>query len=544
MVEEMSPGDRPIPQPWGDTYRSLVGSDRSELDTTALEALAVSAHLIGDDDTCAGAWESAHKRHLEDGARDEAARCSFWLALSLMFRGQMAHAGGWLSRTEAVLGTDLECAASGYLLIPALLGALDSADGAGARELATRAGEFATRYEDHDLGALATLGHGQALISVGEETTGLAKLDEVMLSVEAGEVGPVTSGIVYCAVILECIQVFDMARASEWTSALDGWCRAQPDLVPYRGQCLVHQSQLHQAAGEWAEATNAAVVARDRLTDPPHPALGLACYQEAELHRVVGSTDAAADAYARASRAGYQPMPGLALLQLAEGDIETAAASIRRALQEASQPSHRPRLLAAAVEIFRASGDHPAASAAAEELSKIAAASTSDVLGAMADQASGTLLLDQGDISAALAKLRAATGTWQKLNMPYERARTGVLLGLGCEALGDSSTATLEFDNARSAFVSLGAGPDLAQLPSPAGRVGSPARPVDDPSGLSARELEVLTHVASGKTNPEIATELTISQHTVGRHLENIFAKLDVRSRAAATAYAYEHDLL
>ena len=544
MVDEASTGDRLATSDWADTYRSLAGASREELGAVDLEALAVAAYLIGDDDVSAEAWKWAYDRHLATGDRAEAARCSFWLAFMLMLQGQMAHAGGWLSRTEGAIGDDLECAASGYVLIPALLGALDSGDAAGASHLAVQASEIGARFGDPDLSALAKLGHGQALIALGDTVAGLAKLDEVMLSAEAGEVGPIASGIVYCAVILECMQVFDLARASEWTNALAGWCEAQPELVPYRGQCLVHQSQLRQAAGEWPEAAAAVALACNRLSDPPHPALGLAYYQEAELLRVLGSLDSAADAYGRASRAGHVPMPGLALLDLARGDVQTASTSIQRALHEAVQPFRRPSLLSAAVEILRAAGDREAALDAARELEEIAAGSTSEVLQGMAKEATGAVLLDDGDMPAALRLLRAAAGAWQKLRMPYEAARTGVLVGLACAALGDVTTASLEFDNAEATFASLGAESDLARLRRLADGLGIQSRPEASGAGLTVRELEVLAHVAAGKTSPEVAEELTISQHTVGRHLENIYAKLGVRNRAAATAFAYKHGLL
>jgi DNA-binding CsgD family transcriptional regulator len=523
---------------WGEAYRLLATTPRDELTPADLERLAVSAYLVGRDDDATAAWEDAHKRHLAAGSRADAAQCAFWVAFCLMMQGQMAHAGGWLSRTEGVIAHDVDCPAAGYLLIPALLGALDSGEAARARDLAVQAGEVASRFDDRDLAAFSTLGHGQALLALGQEAAGFARLDEVMLSVSSGEVGPITSGIVYCAVILECMQVFDLARAAEWTAALDDWCATQPDLVPYRGQCLVHQSQLQQVAGDWSEAVATVGSAYDRLTDPPHPALGLACYQEAELHRLRGELDAAADAYGRANRSGFPPMPGLALLNLVRGDVAAATASIRRALGEAGQPFQRPSLLAAAAEIFVAAGDVAAADGAAGELTSIAAQSSSQVLGAMAEQARGSVLLAAGEAAAALAPLRAASRVWQRLHLPYETARAAVLLGRGCLALDDRTSAELEFDHARETFAALGAEPDLAALRSVTGEVQ------DESSGLSARELEVLAHVAGGKTNREIAEALTISQHTVGRHLENIFAKLGVSGRAAATAYAYEHDLL
>ena len=277
--------------------------------------------------------------------------------------------------------------------------------------------------------------------------------------------------------------------------------------------------------------------ARDRLSDPPHPARGLAYYQEGELCRLRGEVDAAADAYRRASRAGYEPMPGLALLELQQGDAGSAAVSIGRALGEAGQPFQRPGLLAAAVEIQVAAGDATAATEAAAELVSIAEQSTSPVLGAMAAYATGAALLASGRTTDAMVQLRAASAVWQRLNMPYEAARSSVLVGQGCGMLGDNASAVLEFDNARETFESLGAEPDLRRVRELTGE--SAGR-----GALSARELEVLGLVAEGKTSREIAAALTISQHTVRRHLENTFAKLGVKSRAAAIAYAYEHGLL
>jgi DNA-binding CsgD family transcriptional regulator len=538
---------------WGEVHRRLRALPADDLTTADLERLATAAYLGGEDDDAVSAWERAHRRHAEAGESAEAARCGFWAAFCLMMQGRMAQAGGWLGRVEKTIG-DRACAASGYLLVPAVLRALDAGDPATARDFAAQAGEIAARFGDRDLAAFSTLGGGQALLALGDEAAGVALFDEVMLSVRSDEVGPVVSGVVYCAVILECMQIFDLGRAAEWTAALDTWCATQPDLVPYRGQCLVHQSQLQQVAGDWARAAATVAAARDRLTDPPHPALGLACYQEGELHRLRGELDAAADAYGRASRAGYQPMPGLALLELARGDVTGAAAGIRRALVEAAQPFQRPPLLAAAVEIFLAAGGVEEATATGGELADIAATSSSQVLGAMAEQATGALLLASDAPSEALGHLRAAHEAWQRLRMPYEAARVAVLLGQGCRAMGDRTTARLELDNARAAFAALGAAADLDALDAvdavTAGtgadrRAGeSGGRPNGADGALSARELEVLAQIAGGKTNREAADALSISPHTVRRHLENIFAKLGVNGRAAATAYAYEHGLL
>ena len=273
-------------QAWVEAYQGLAVASREALDGPDLERLAVAAYLIGHDDESVLAWEDAHRWYLDAGEPAEAARCSFWLALALLLREQIAQAGGWLSRTASLAeAVEADCPATGYLLIPGLLGALSDGDATAARDMAVRATEIGKQFGDPDLLAFGTLGHGQALIALGDTTAGTARLDEVMLSVTAGEVGPITSGIVYCAVILECMKLFDLPRASEWTHALTNWCDAQPDLVPFRGQCLVHRSQLQQAAGEWMDASTTVASACQRLTDPPHPALGLAHYQGAELHR-------------------------------------------------------------------------------------------------------------------------------------------------------------------------------------------------------------------------------------------------------------------
>lgn len=534
-------------QDWKEAFTAFTSTGvRTSLGAGEHERLAICAYMLGKDDECAEAWEAAYRAALTGDDPADAARSAVWLALCLLMQGRMAQAGGWLARAERLIA-GLDCPAAGYLLIPALLSALEAGDPATARDLGVEVSELGSRFGDADLRAFGTLGHGQALIADGDVTGGTARLDEVMVAVRAGEVGPVASGIVYCAVILECLQLFDFRRASEWTDALSAWCDAQPDLVPYRGQCLVHRSQLKQASGDWRDAITTAEAACQRLKDPPHPALGVACYQQGDLHRLVGNFPTAEDRYREASRNGYQPMPGLALLMLARGDAAAAAATIQRELQEPGHRLKRAASLFAAVDILRAAGDLRGARSAAEELAVIAAASSADVIVAMAAHARGTVLLGEGDPVAALAELRAAVSAWRALHMPYEAAGAGVLVGLACAALGDRTSAALELDNASETFDALGAMPDLDRVRrltsglvegrGSRGKAGAAA-------ALSARERQVLAHLAAGRTNREIAASLVISQHTVGRHVENIFTKLGVSSRAAATAYAYEHDLV
>nr|MBA3375084.1 helix-turn-helix transcriptional regulator [Actinomycetota bacterium] len=244
-------------------------------------------------------------------------------------------------------------------------------------------------------------------------------------------------------------------------------------------------------------------------------------------------------AYREASRYGWEPQPGLAQLRLAQGRTDAALSTIRRVLGEAADPLKRAGLLPAYVEIVLAVGDVDEARSACRELEEIAARYESAMLGAIVAYARGAVHLAESDAQAALGALRAASVVWQELEAPYDGARTRVLVGIACRALGDEDAATLELDAARAAFAQLGAAPDVARVDELAGETSG-----RDRHGLTQRELQVLRLVAAGKSNREIAATLVISEHTVARHVQNIFAKVDVSSRAAAGAFAFEHDLV
>ena len=363
-------------------------------------------------------------------------------------------------------------------------------------------------------------------------------LDEAMVAVSTGEVSPVATGLIYCAVIDACQELFDLRRAQEWTAALGDWCDAQPDLVPYRGQCLVHRAQLMRFQGAWTDALAEAEHASQRLSEPLHPALGAALYEQAELYRLRGDDDAAGDAYRRASDAGHGAQPGLALLRLRQGRVPSASAAIERALAEPQFPAQRARLLAARVEVQLAGRDVAAARAAADEIAALATQlGHPPIISAMSNDAAGMVLRAEGDHWAALRALRQAWSSWHEVDAPYESARTRLLIGLVCRDVGDEETAAMELDAARQAFAGLGAAPDAAAVDT----LLAHAKP---PGGLTSREVEVLALVATGSTNRVIAMQLVISEKTVARHVSNIFTKLGVSSRAAATAYAYEHHVV
>jgi DNA-binding CsgD family transcriptional regulator len=524
---------------WVEAYDALSDADGvAPLAIEDLERLATAAYLLGHDDESADLLARAHRESL--GAEDvgPAARAAIWLGLQLLDRGEEARAGGWLGRAHSVLADEPECAEHGLLLVPQVLGSLDD-DPAGAYELSTRAETLGRRFADPDLEALGRLGRGEALIRLGDTDQGAALLDEAMVAVDAGEASPIVVGILYCAVIDACRAMFDLRRAQEWTEALREWCEAQPDLVPFRGQCLVYRSEILQLRGEWADAIQEAHRAQERLSHPPgQPAVGMALYRRGELHRRRGELAEAEEAYRLATDHGHDPEPGLALLRLAQGKLDGAVATIRRASGEVASDVERARLLGPAVEIWLAAGHVKEARGAADELATISGRFGMPALDGEAARADGLVRLAEGDPGGALPALRQALVAWRELAAPYEAARVRTLIGRACLELGDEETAQIELEAARKAFAELGARPDLAHVDALVGRTPT------GPGGLTPREVEVLRLVAAGRTNRGIAADLVISERTVARHLSNIFTKLGLTNRAAATAYAYEHELV
>jgi DNA-binding CsgD family transcriptional regulator len=523
---------------WKDAYESLSRADGSaSLGAEDLELLATSAYMLGLDNEYLSALERAHHAHLDAGQTDRAVRCAFWVGINLALRGEVGPAGGWLGRAHRILGEE-ESVERGYLLMPLVFQHEAGGDFAAAAAVAGDAAAIADRFGDREAFALAVQMQGYMLMKSGRVREGLALLDEAMVTVAGGKVPPIATGIVYCGVIMACQEVYELRRAQEWTAVLTRWCEAQPDVVAFTGRCLVHRAEIMQLHGDWSDALDEARRAGERLAQGfNRAAAAQAFYRQGEVHRLRGEFAEAEDAYREASRFGWEPQPGMALLRLAQGRRDAAAATIRRAVGEATQPLRRANLLPAYVEIMLAAGDVEEARTGCRELEEIGERYESAMLAALVAHARGASELAAGDARSALVSLRQAGETWQELGAPYDAARARVLVADACRALGDGDTAALELEAARKVFAELGAAPDLARL-------DSTARRAPRAFGLTPRQMEVLRLVAAGRSNREIAASLVISEHTVARHIQNIFATLGVSSRTAASAFAFEHDLV
>jgi DNA-binding NarL/FixJ family response regulator len=529
-------------QHWSEAFARLSDTKVSaSLRFEDLRRLAIAAHMLGRPLERQAAGERAYRAALDEGDLVAAATAAFWVGFGHLEFGEVAQAGGWLARSGGLVEQIGEpTVVEGYLLLPVGLRSLAEGAVAEAREAFEGIGRIGRQFDDPDLVTFSLLGLGDCLIRSGRKREGIELLDEAMLAVTSGEVSPEIVGMAYCAAIETYQQAFDLRRAQEWTSVLSGWCEAQPDAVPFRGRCMVYRTELMVFHGEWVAAADEVRRAHDRLVGPPpSPALGDADYQQAELERLRGSFAAAAAGYRRAAEHGRQPEPGLALLRLAQGRPASALATIRRALDETVNTLTRQRLLGPYVEILIAAGELEDARAAATELGQLAVGADSRLLDAIAMGADGAVRLASGDHAEALVSLRRSWAAWQEVDAAYEAARLRVLIALACRALGDEETAAIELEAAGRVFSDLGAGPDLARV-----RRAFGEGPGAGGAQLTGREVEVLRLLAAGRTNREIADELGISERTVDRHVSNVFSKLDVQSRSAATAYAYEHGIV
>lgn len=526
---------------WAAAFQAFTDADQSvALEAGDLEQLALAAYFVGHDEQYLKTLERAYNAYLRNDEPFRAIRCAFWLGFRLLMRGEGGHATGWFARGQRLIDRDRnDCAERGYLLLPLVEQLIGQEKYEAGYASAAEAAAIGERCGDGDLVACARHQQGRIRLQQGQISAGLALLDETMLTVVAGELSPLVTGLMYCSVIQACQQVYAFDRAFEWTAALTQWCDSQPDMVAFAGVCQVHRAEIKQLRGAWPEAIAEAQRATERANSVSRVAAAGAHYQKAEVLRLTGDFAGAEEAYRAAGRLGLEPQPGLALLRLAQGRTDAAVSAIRRVVETTTEPLKRMRLLPACVEILLAAGDLEAARNACSDLERSVARFDTGVAAVVAAQARGAVDLAEGKSQAALNALQPALQVWQRIDAPHAAARTRVLIGLACRALGDEDGADMELAAARATFERLDARPDLAQMD-----LLMKAAPPADGHGLSAREMQVLRLVTTGETNKAIARKLGLSERTIDRHVSNIFTKLDVTSRTAATAFAYRHGLI
>ncbi len=523
---------------WAEAYDLMSATPPALLGPGDLEKLAEAAWWLSRLDESVAARQRSYAGYTAAGEEILAAGIAVRLATEHFFRGEGALGAGWLARAQRHLRDKPETFQHGLLACAESTVARFSGELEGSQALAERAAEIGRRLRDPDLMAMGVHLEGLALIAGGRVAEGLALLDEAMTSVVAGELTSYFTGVVYCNVLRACLELADLRRAGEWNEASRAWCESLPPESPFPGLCRINRAELATLTGAWAEAGAEASRASEEVMRLNPAAAGAAVYETGEVRRREGDLAGAAEAFSRAHELGFEPQPGLALVRLAQGRPGSAVSALRLALTgESGNRLRRARLLAALVDAALALPDLDAATEAAEELEGIAREFRSPALEASAATARGSVLLARGDVAGAVGDLRRACATWQEVRVPYDTARTRMLYGLALRAAGDEDDARLELRAALGTFERLGAARDLAAAAELLGETR------ELPRGLTSREAEVLRLVAAGKTNRDIAAQLVISEYTVARHLQNIFAKLDVSSRSAATAFAFQHHL-
>lgn len=487
-----------------------------------LYALSNCAWWLGDLGAALPIQRSAYEEYREAGRTGPAAMVAVDIGYTLALRGDEAQASGWISRAQRLVRGMPDCPEHGYI------GYLEFEDAFGRYDLDAAFGaartvqEIGERHRDPALVALGVLGQGCVLVRQGRVDAGMAMLDEAMVAATSDSMDPAWAGTIYCHLMDACHEIADLRRANEWTRATAQWCELMPGAGPFMGICRVHRAQVLYAQGSWDAAEQEATRVRDEVSHFSMATVAEAHYLLGELRRQRGDLSGAETSYQAARTLGRDPQPGLALLRLAEGKPEAAAASIRSALVAAGdRPTARGHLLGAAVEIAVATRDLDRAWEAASELTRIAARYVPVGFTADALHAQGLVHLARGDAEHALPPLRDALRHWDEDGGYYQAARTREALADAYAALGDDDTAAFERSAARTALDRLRT---------------TRSRPAARPAGLTTREVEVLALVAAGRTNQQIAHELVLSIRTVERHLASIYQKLGIGGRTARVA--------
>jgi ATP/maltotriose-dependent transcriptional regulator MalT len=501
-----------------------------------LVLLAEAWWWLGRLEECIRARQSAFEAYEVLGDSRNAGVAAVWLYEHHCLRVRPSVGTAWLQRARRLLDGDDECAE--YCVL--ILRELELAHGRGDYEKALAIGDQALALGralgSSDLEAEAQQAIGRVLIDTGDTAGGLASIDEAMLSAVEGRLGPYSTGKVYCSLIGACEEVGDLRRAAEWTEMTAQWAEQHPFAI-FPGICRVHRATLLGLRGDLVDAETEAQRGVDELLEGHLPTVAAGFAEVGDIRRRLGDLDGAEQAFARAEELRGQPCYGTALLRLSQGRVDEASRIISGCVADRSASRiSRARVLPAAAQIAIAAGDLLMAEECVEELEQIADAFDIGLFRASAQLCRGRLLLAEGEPRAAAAVLNQALVRWQELGVPYEVATTRTVLAQAQRDAGDEDGARASFAAARTQFDAIGA--RLA-----AAGIDDAQQTAHRPGGLTDREIEVLGLVALGWSNKEIAAELSLSTKTVSRHLSNIFTKIDVSTRSAATAYAFRHGI-
>ena len=427
------------------------------LEPEDLEWFAKAAYWIGDANGSIHIREAAYERFLERDDKGRAALCALTLHRQHVTMLQDSLATAWLTRAERLLMDEPESEAHGYLAIAHADAARARGDVARALALIQHAQEVANGSTDLDLSAWCLMRRGMFLLDAGRVDDGWPLVEDVAAAAAGGGLGSFTTGAILSNVVGMCRDLGHYRRGIEWSDAAMRWCERQ-GIVGFPGVCRINRAEMVRMLGRLSEAEEEARSALKELTEfsPAHAAV--AQHELGEVQLRLGDLAGAEEAFRRARELGEDPQPGLALLRLAQGDLDAAAASIRRSLQSAAFDRFaRARLLPVLAEIARAAGDAQTARAARDEMAEIAAQILSPAIWAASEWTAGQFALVEGDSGSASVRFRSSRGGWNEVGAPFESARAAVGLAEAQLAGGDEEAAAGELEAARATFERLGA---------------------------------------------------------------------------------------
>ncbi|MGZ5364420.1 MAG: LuxR C-terminal-related transcriptional regulator [Mycobacterium sp.] len=513
---------------WESSYVAFVlASQAAPLGIDDLDALAAAAWRLGQCKESVRYSEQVFKQ-LSRSDPTAAAMKAVDVALAWLTRGDLNVGQGWMNRARRLLEGATESPTGGYLAYLDAYIATCVGDAGALQQQVDTLREMSARLDSPAMASLCAVVEALAAIGEARMADAFGLIDEAMLAVLADELPIEWAGDVYCLVLYHCNRVADLPRMRAWTQSMERWCENFATVV-YGGVCEMHRLHLLTATEDYRLIEDRLFLASGKLKDVNTFAAAGGFYELGEIRRLRGDVEGAAAAFAQARSLGVDPQPGEALLQHGQGDSESAWTALQASLAWQDRVG-RMRLLRPAVEVALRRGSLDEAETLCRELESGAETFGTPGFKAWAAHARGAVLLRRGDYASALEALQAALREYRTQQCRYETAEVYECMAAAYKALGDNDIAAADAATAQSIYTQLGLGGNIASAPLA--------------GGLTHREIEILTRIASGATNRQVAQALFISDKTVGRHLANIYAKLGVSSRTAAVSWAYANKVV